>query len=960
MVSIPWRTGVNMREFAYYGVSGIPNFFASATLQRLQLETLRTLGVKVVRFYASQRSQSTDFTAARVKAACDLLAQFGMQGIICLDDAHAVAGWCVPGYDDLHTEVNSHYNKRFFTEERYKSKYIPHVRAIAEAVKDNPGALMFELGNEYAIHPRNPEPSRADATAFINFARAASEALKQVAPNKLVSTGLVNTRHVANLVDQNPPADFSRQLHGLATIDAISIHYYFHDGEKQYINNDIQIARALNKPFYIGEFGAEANTTDRAAYLRAELTESRTAGAFTAMPWAFDTSPQDAGISDIYSFSAIKSDFNTLKDTIKAFAADAQAFLGDVPVGVGTGASGTGTGSTPVVTKPDDPINPGGTGTSGTGTGATFTSTKPPFVMLNPMTFPYSIRARFDEPANYPGARVPRREGILYAPQSATGALTLRAAQRGIVSKIANFPPGYGQYLCIEHRWYGDTYVTWYGHMDRIDVKLGDYVNAGQTIGKMGRSGSASEVSLFFTVQQLGKGRKGYVVDDVIDPTPLIIENLPPRDEAQFDADPTIPDGTVFKPGDAFKKTWRVRNTGNTEWKDYTLAFYAGDQMSAPAEVPVPLTRLGELQQVSVSLIAPATPGAIKSTWMMQTAANQFFLQEQYVLITVQGGVSPVTPAGRSLARFVQDVTVPDGFRVRPGDKFTKTWRIKNDGDTVWSAGYALTFERDLQMGAVNSVPLPNIRPGGEDNISVELTAPATAGRYRSTWQPKDPTGAPFDFEMYAEIVVDPNLGKPAVLNTNLKFATPIRGGYRVGLRFGDPVFYLDGKHKGVDFLGPIGLPLLVGGDGVVYQSDRCSLCTPDRPSWIQNGITIDIANRQNLFSTLTPWNYGFGNLVVVRHEFNALPKNARDWMIANNYNGWFAYVFYAHLSDIFVNVNDAVGAGTVVGGLGNSGNSTGPHVHVEVRLGPTNRGYPRTAARNQFHLIDPLVMFNP
>jgi murein DD-endopeptidase MepM/ murein hydrolase activator NlpD len=957
-VSIPWRTGVNMREFAYYGVSGIPNFFASAALQRLQLEALRALGVKLVRFYASQRSQSTEFTAARVKAACDVLAQFGMQAIICLDDAHAVAGWCVPGYDELHSEVNSHYNKRFFTQELYRSSYIPHIRAIAQAVKDNPGALMFELGNEYAIHPRNPEPSRADAQAFLTFARVASETLKAAAPNKLVSTGLVNTRHIANLIDQNPPIDISRQLHSMPSIDAVSLHYYFHDGEKTYIGNDLQIARSLNKPFYIGEFGAEFGKTDRAAYFRAELNEWRTAGALTAMPWAFDTSPQDAGISDIYSFAQIKGDFAQLKDAIRAFSADVQPFLGE-SVGVGTGASGTGTGSIPVVTKPPETVNPGGTGASGTGTGAAFSTTKPPFLLLNPMTFPSVTRAKFDDPANYRNVQVPRREGMLFAPQSATGALIIRAAQRGVVSKIADFPPGYGRYVCIEHTWYGDTYVTWYGHLERIDVQLGAFVNAGQPIGKMGRSGSATEISLFLTVQNLGKGRKGYVVDDVIDPAPLLVETLPPRDEAQFDADITTPDGTVLRAGEAFKKTWRVRNTGNTDWANYTMAFFSGNPMSAPDEVPVPLTRPGETQQISVNMIAPATPGAIKSTWMLQNAANQFFLQEQYVLVNVQSAAA-VAPVGRSLARFVSDVTIPDGFRVRPGEKFVKTWRMKNDGETTWGAGFTLSFARDLQMGAVNSVPLPNIRPGEQGNVSVELTAPANAGRYRSTWQPQAPNGVPFDFEMYAEIVVDPNLGKPTPVNTSLKYATPVRGSYRVGLRFGDPVFYLDGKHKGVDFLGPIGLQLLAGGDGVVYQSDRCSLCLPDRPSWIQNGITIDIANRQNLFSTVTPWNYGFGNLVVIRHEFNALPKNARDWMSANGYNGWFAYVFYGHMSEIFVNLNAVVSAGTVVGTLGNSGNSTGPHVHVEVRLGQTNRGYPRTAPRNQFHLMDPLVLFNP
>ena len=90
-------------------------------------------------------------------------------------------------------------------------------------------------------------------------------------------------------------------------------------------------------------------------------------------------------------------------------------------------------------------------------------------------------------------------------------------------------------------------------------------------------------------------------------------------------------------------------------------------------------------------------------------------------------------------ALFIDDVTIPDHTHLEPGEVFTKTWRVKNTGTCVWTEDYQLVFALNLKMGAPDSVPLENTSPGGELEISVELTARDEYGSYRADFQLLDP-----------------------------------------------------------------------------------------------------------------------------------------------------------------------------------------------------------------------------
>ena len=96
-------------------------------------------------------------------------------------------------------------------------------------------------------------------------------------------------------------------------------------------------------------------------------------------------------------------------------------------------------------------------------------------------------------------------------------------------------------------------------------------------------------------------------------------------DKAAFDSDVTVPDHTVFDPGEKFQKTWRVQNAGTCAWQGYTLVFDSGDKMSAPLSTALPTVKPNEYVEITVDMAAPADGGSHIGRWMFQNSAGQRF-----------------------------------------------------------------------------------------------------------------------------------------------------------------------------------------------------------------------------------------------------------------------------------------------------------------------------------------------
>ena len=110
----------------------------------------------------------------------------------------------------------------------------------------------------------------------------------------------------------------------------------------------------------------------------------------------------------------------------------------------------------------------------------------------------------------------------------------------------------------------------------------------------------------------------------------------------------------------------------------------------------------------------------------------------------------------------------------------------------------------------------------------------------------------------------------------------------------------------------------------------------------------IDLGNRNNPTIEIYPIASG---VVFAKYYDNA---GALVLKIRHNVNGRYIYSTYAHLSAWYVNVGDLVTPNTVIGRMGSTGNSSGPHLHLEVTTCDWNKGGGCTWAQYQNSTINP------
>ncbi len=124
----------------------------------------------------------------------------------------------------------------------------------------------------------------------------------------------------------------------------------------------------------------------------------------------------------------------------------------------------------------------------------------------------------FDDPRSYAGnhegvdLKADFMDPILASRDGVVSWASIRRRSTGAMS-------AYGWHVVLDH---GDSWVTWYCHMNNLEVKEGDVVQRGDVVGLAGSTGNSSGVHLHFNVQKIGGGLSGYILKDVVNPEPLL------------------------------------------------------------------------------------------------------------------------------------------------------------------------------------------------------------------------------------------------------------------------------------------------------------------------------------------------------------------------------------------------------------------------------------------------------
>ncbi|WP_030297482.1 M23 family metallopeptidase [Streptomyces katrae] len=259
---------------------------------------------------------------------------------------------------------------------------------------------------------------------------------------------------------------------------------------------------------------------------------------------------------------------------------------------------------------------------------------------------------------------------------------------------------------------------------------------------------------------------------------------------------------------------------------------------------------------------------------------------------------APQVPAAPQAAPAAAAQSAPAVYTVVPGDCLSKIaydrhlsggWQqlyadnreaVGTDPSLI-HPGLKLTLGARGEAAPAAQAPARESAPAPAKKSSVPDSAPSSAGKGSADAAPAP--AAPAAAAAAAPAKKSTAAKSAAGTVTAAGFVAPVGGG--VSTQYKTPgAMWSSGYHTGVDFIASSGTTVRAVGAGTVVSAG---------------------------------WAGAYGNEVVIRHADGK-------------------YSQYGHLSQLSVSAGQSVTGGQTIGLSGSTGNSTGPHLHFEIRTGPS------------------------
>ncbi|AWI32084.1 M23 family metallopeptidase [Streptomyces tirandamycinicus] len=299
-------------------------------------------------------------------------------------------------------------------------------------------------------------------------------------------------------------------------------------------------------------------------------------------------------------------------------------------------------------------------------------------------------------------------------------------------------------------------------------------------------------------------------------------------------------------------------------------------------------------------LVAAGTGGAVIAIPFVGAAGANAAGQSApagHAAPTVHKAGAPAAPKAVA-PQAPQAVTAAGLYTVVPGDHLSKIaaeQRVTGGWQQLYADNRAAVGENPslihpgLEL-SLHGKQAAQDAPKPQAKSERKAGAPAKAGTGTAAQKPTAPA-APAD---RASRTADRTAAAPAAAPAQAPAAAPAAGsvpsGYFAPVAGGVSTAYKaagamwsSGYHTGVDFIAPTGTSVKAVGPGTVVSAG---------------------------------WSGAYGNEVVIRHDDGT-------------------YSQYAHLSQLSVSSGESVEGGLQIGLSGSTGNSTGPHLHFEIRTSP-------------------------